>query len=441
MLYDFSREGGKEFTDEDAARVNRANGVDFSKREDNVEGENKEMASKETVSPSEKMFRNSVASNDADANLAKNLDKRKESYKNRDDNKTRGFISDIARDLRLEHHEASQYGTFTAKDGKAFTFRLSNHNANAATFDKNGEQEGISIVISSKKNKGIRGRDAKVHATEFFYPKKAIENAEGKPLVSIIDSIKEMLGTGEYVDRTGLARRDEINGPASEERDYSRREDGVDRSKREDGDAVSRVVSHVAEVSKKTGAGVKMVGSADEVTSEKAKRRIDAGEKVRGWYDEKTGEVCLYMPNVRDKYTAEKTVWHETVGHKGMRGLLGEAGYRKWLRGLWYDLDDAAYAGLHEYVRERMAKDHLSIYDAIEEYVSDAAENGKGEPGFWNRMTGAVTDALREAGYRVNPNVKDVQYMLWLAKNVQKHPDDPAWKMRAEAVRWKSTAV
>ena len=34
VLYDFAREGGKEFTDEDAAPINKANGVDFSKREE-----------------------------------------------------------------------------------------------------------------------------------------------------------------------------------------------------------------------------------------------------------------------------------------------------------------------------------------------------------------------------------------------------------------------
>ncbi len=65
-----------------------------------------------------------------------------------------------------------------------------------------------------------------------------------------------------------------------------------------------------------------------------------------------------------------------------------------------------------------MAKGDLSMYDAIEEYVADAAEKGKGEPGFWNGLRNGVTTALQEAGFRVSPNVKDVQYMLWLAKNM-----------------------
>ncbi len=209
-------------------------------------------------------------------------------------------------------------------------------------------------------------------------------------------------------------------------------EEGV---KFRDGD--SPVEKHITEVSKKVGGKVKMVGSVDEIDNARVRADIESGKKVRGWYDEQTGETCVYLPNVKDTYTAEKVVWHETVGHKGMRGLLGDKGYRDWLKGLWYDLDNAVNADLREYVRDRMAKEGLTMYDAIEEYVADAAEKGKGEPGFWNNVRNRVTDAMREAGYRMSPNVKDVQYMLWLAKNVQKHPDDAAWKMRAEAARWK----
>lgn len=52
-------------------------------------------------------------------------------------------------------------------------------------------------------------------------------------------------------------------------------------------------------------------------------------------------------------------------------------------------------------------------------------------------MRNTVVNALHEIGYRLNPNVKDVKYMLWLAKNVQKHSNDAVWKMRADAVKWK----
>ena len=197
-----------------------------------------------------------------------------------------------------------------------------------------------------------------------------------------------------------------------------------------------RIIKTVEKVAKRTGGKVNVVNSVEEIGNEQVRKDIESGKQVTGWYDEKTGEVHLYMPNIHDSYTAEKTIWHETVGHKGMRGLLGEK-FNDYMRGLWMDLDNPINAELRAYVKEKMNINHLGFYDAIEEFIAKSAEDGKGEPGFWNYIKNKVTDALHEIGYRVSPNVKDVKYMLWLAKNVQKHGDSPLWKMRAEAVRWK----
>ena len=202
------------------------------------------------------------------------------------------------------------------------------------------------------------------------------------------------------------------------------------------GGVSERIIKTVEKVAKRTGGKVKMVNSVEEIENPKVRKDIEKGKQVTGWYDEKTGEVHLYMPNIHDTYTAEKTVWHETVGHKGMRGLLGDK-FDSYMRDLWMDLDNPINAELRAYVKEKMNMNHLGFYDAIEEFIAKSAEDGKGEPGFWNYIKNKVTDALHEIGYRVSPNVKDVKYMLWLAKNVQKHGDSPLWKMRAEAVRWK----
>jgi predicted RNA methylase len=207
-----------------------------------------------------------------------------------------------------------------------------------------------------------------------------------------------------------------------------------------DGDAApsvsERIGKAIDKAVEKTGGKVKMVNSVEEIGNEQVRRDIENGKQVTGWYDENTGEVHLYMPNIHDSYTAEKTVWHETVGHKGMRGLLGDK-FNDYMRGLWLDLDNPVNAELRAYVTERMGKDSMGFYDAIEEFIAESAEKGKGEPGFWNYIKNKVTDALHEIGYRISPNVKDVKYMLWLAKNVQKKGNDPWWKMRADAVKWK----
>lgn len=201
--------------------------------------------------------------------------------------------------------------------------------------------------------------------------------------------------------------------------------------------STSSVESHVEKVAQKTGAKVNMVSSVDEITNKTAKAAIEDGRKITGWYDEKTGEVHLYMPNIHDRYTAEKTIWHEVVGHKGMRELFGDERFDKFLREVWYDLDKPENAALKKLVDEERKFNPLNIYDAIEEGIARLAEDGKGEAGFWNGIKNKVSDFLHEIGYRVAPNTKDVKYLLWLSKNLQKNPNDPYWKLRAEAVKYR----
>lgn len=199
----------------------------------------------------------------------------------------------------------------------------------------------------------------------------------------------------------------------------------------------SSVENHIEKVAQKTGAKVNMVSSVDEITNKAAKAAIEDGRKITGWYDEKTGEVHLYMPNIHDRYTAEKTIWHEVVGHKGMRELFGDERFDKFLREVWYDLDKPENAALKKLVDEERKFNPLNIYDAIEEGIARLAEDGKGEAGFWNGIKNKVSDFLHEIGYRVAPNTKDVKYLLWLSKNLQKNPNDPYWKLRAEAVKYR----
>ena len=216
--------------------------------------------------------------------------------------------------------------------------------------------------------------------------------------------------------------------------------DGGTKFRTDHGDGnypASSVENHVEKVAQKTGGKVQMVSSVDEITNKAAKAAIEDGRKITGWYDEKTGEVHLYMPNIHDRYTAEKTIWHEVVGHKGMRELFGEDRFEKFLRDVWYDLDKPENAALKKLVDEERKYNPLNIYDSIEEGIARLAEDGKGEPGFWNGIKNKVSDFLHEIGYRIAPNTKDVKYLLWLNKNLQKNQNDPYWKMRAEAVKYR----
>ena len=253
----------------------------------------------------------------------------------------------------------------------------------------------------------------------------------------IFNAIKKMLGF--HVDTTtDLDRLDKALENVIRNLDYERFQKGAELNDEIVNKKASiPVSSHITQLSEKTGAKVNMVSSVDEINNKAAKAAIEEGRKITGWYDEKTGEVHLYMPNIHDRYTAEKTIWHEVVGHKGMRELFGDERFDKFLREVWYDLDKPENAALKKLVDEERKFNPLNIYNAIEEGIARLAEDGKGEPGFWNGIKNKVSDFLHEIGYRIAPNTKDVKYLLWLSKNLQKNPNDPYWKLRAEAVKYR----
>lgn len=166
----------------------------------------------DTVLPEdESSFKGTVISSIDGAKILNNLDKAIDRYNENPDNRPSTFIGDLASALgSSDKDKSSQYATFETKNGQVVTIRISNHNATVSNFDNAGESNGISIVISRKPNEGI-ANDGDAHIVEFFYPDKALNKADGKPLVEILKSIKQSLYSGEYKDTTGLAQREEVN--------------------------------------------------------------------------------------------------------------------------------------------------------------------------------------------------------------------------------------
>jgi N12 class adenine-specific DNA methylase len=129
------------------------------------------------------------------ANVAK-------TYKNTTDSK--GFISDLSNSLGLTRGSTgSGYGSFETPNGKVFTIRVSNHNVNAANV---GDEPVESIVIKTKRSPNrFHAEDGKF-ANEYVYFKEDIRKAPAGTLSAIAESISDLLDTGEYHDKTGLAK-------------------------------------------------------------------------------------------------------------------------------------------------------------------------------------------------------------------------------------------
>ena len=122
----------------------------------------------ETVSSSlDERYQPTVVSSADGAKVLKELDLTIEKYNNLS-NRSNNFIGDVASALNAERKgSSSQYATFETKNGKIVTIRLANHNAKVSTFDKRGEDDGISIVITANKNVRITN-DGNAHIVGMY---------------------------------------------------------------------------------------------------------------------------------------------------------------------------------------------------------------------------------------------------------------------------------
>lgn len=151
-----------------------------------------------------------VVSNADGANVVKNLEKLAEEFENLS-NQPKFFIGNVAKALGAQQYgSGSQYATFETKNGQIVTIRLADHNAHTSGFDYSGKDNGISIVISAKKNSGINN-GGNAHIVEYYYDAIKLRRANGKPLADIVRAIQQSLYSGEFKDPTGLAEREEVN--------------------------------------------------------------------------------------------------------------------------------------------------------------------------------------------------------------------------------------
>lgn len=153
-----------------------------------------------------------------------------------------------------------------------------------------------------------------------------------------------------------------------------------------------------------------VLNSAEELP-EDVRTRVENGEKIKGWYDPKTGEVVIYAPNATSVEDVNRTILHEVVGHKGLRTLFGDK-----FDGALHDI----YKSLPKEVRAEIAQAAVRNYAgntsiATEEYLSKQAERGE-TPSWWNKVVSGVRDFLRKMGMNVELSDNDVKYLLWRSR-------------------------
>ena len=120
-------------------------------------------------------------------------------------------------------------------------------------------------------------------------------------------------------DTQSSARTNDSNAPSADKgNSKSANEQATDEilfrkmAEKQSKDELALTADAVAALGEKIGVPVRVVTDAPE------KRK-----KLKGWFE--NGEVVVALPNHVSMEDAVTTVLHEVVGHKGLRGVMGEA--------------------------------------------------------------------------------------------------------------------
>ena len=199
------------------------------------------------------------------------------------------------------------------------------------------------------------------------------------------------------------------------------------------------MTERVDELSGRLNTPVRVISTEEEI----AALPNDRQRRAKGWFDTRTGEVTIVLPNNADAADVENTFLHEVVGHDGLRVLFPEEGqldnaldelYRVSERGIRERIDAAAremleaegarlmeqkrrqheakgenpntfyYADLAEASLEASKKRDQYRRHAAEEYAADLAgrigvegfeKMSAEEQTFWGRLKAVLQNALR----------------------------------------------
>ena len=188
-----------------------------------------------------------------------------------------------------------------------------------------------------------------------------------------------------------------------------------------DADKQKQVSDQVVNTANKLGgAEATVYTSVDEVPDAYLS---DVKNGATGWYDPTTHTVHVYLPNCADANEAQRTVFHEKIGHEGMEVLLGgEDKVRKFANFVYNSVAASTRGKILEIANEYDPdwKKHDRMNVGTQEYIAHLAEEGpKTAEDFslWTKIKHYLIKVLKKLGIRVPGllNDKDLRYYLMKA--------------------------
>lgn len=274
------------------------------------------------------------------------------------------------------------------------------------------EKRGVPFVETDNRGRIVGGENDGVHYSK-VYGKKANLTAKSyyktkKRVDQRVMEIKNsLLPTPEASSGSPLSDGKGINF-------FSIEQEKTAENERKIADSVVNTANKLG------GAEATVYFSLDDVPEE---YRSEIEQGAKGWYDPETHSVHVYLPNCEDGNDAQRTVFHEKIGHEGMEVLLGgEDGVRKFAnfvyRSVGKDVRGKIIDFANKYDPDWKNPDRMNV--GTQEYIAHLAEEGpKTAEDFslWTKIKHYLIKVLKKLGVRVPGllNDKDLRYYLMKA--------------------------
>jgi len=324
------------------------------------------------------------------------------------------------------------------------------------------EHNGKQFLVGVHFNQSHRGME--ISDVRGIFPKDNAEwlnwISQGKAdylnkekIQTLIDQQRINLAEVDYLDLDSVANiLKDFQNPTIDEKNHSAlSENALSSEPSHDREAMR---NEAVQLSDKLHTPIKIVEDVKDITHSNAE--VERRKRnSKGWYDVRTGEVVVVLPNNRDVEDVAATVMHETVAHKGLRELVGEEHYDEFL--------DEVYEHLRGDLKQRVdAEAGRSFVDdttkngekaksyeqhrrtAVDELFGDMAEKpfeefSEGERTLWQKLKEVVRKLLDKflaslklpRWFELGDN--ELRYMLWRSKERlergKEHPIDMARDM------------
>ena len=270
------------------------------------------------------------------------------------------------------------------------------------------QKDGNNFIVGLSLNPSVGGHKLEINSIRNVFPKKNAEwlnwISQGKALYidkekvqNLIDQQRTILADVDYLDLDSAAKiLKDFQNPTIDEKNHSAlSENTLPAEPSHDREAMR---NEAVQLSDKLHTPIKIVEDVKDITHSNAE--VERRKRnSKGWYDVRTGEVVVVLPNNRDVEDVAATVMHETVAHKGLRELVGEEHYDEFL--------DEVYEHLRGDLKQRVDA------EAGRAFVDDTTKNGERTKSYEQHRRTAVDELFGDMAEKPFEEFSEGERTLW----------------------------